>query len=174
MNKDDFYIIRNSITMRQVAEFYGFKLDRKGFMKCPFHGNGSERTPSLQVFPEYRGFQCKGCGQAGDVTKFVQIYENLSPKDSAMVLSERFGVPISENSEIPEEVRQRANKARLERERQIVAEKQKQAEVRQITRLITAYRNIMPAENRMSELYAYCLNKCQYQVYLLEEISRRS
>lgn len=62
----------------------------------------------------------------------------------------------------------KANKARREREKRIASELKKKAEIKHITMLITAYRNIIEEENRMSELYAYCYNKLQYQIYLLE------
>jgi len=65
-----------------------------------------------------------------------------------------------------------ADRAKKEREQRIVAENKKKAELRRITTLITAYRNVMIEENRMSELYAYCYAKCQYQIYLLEVYSR--
>ena len=62
----------------------------------------------------------------------------------------------------------KANKARREREQRVLKERRNKAELGQITSYITAYRNIMQEENRMSELYAYCYNKLQYQLYLLE------
>jgi DNA primase len=62
----------------------------------------------------------------------------------------------------------KANLARKEREQRIVRMGEKKARIRQINTLITAYRNIIEEENRMSDLYAYCYNKMQYQIYLLE------
>lgn len=61
-----------------------------------------------------------------------------------------------------------ADKARREREQRLADELNKKARMSHISNLITAYRSIMEEENRMSDLYAYCLHKCQYQIYLLE------
>ena len=66
-----------------------------------------------------------------------------------------------------------ANKAKREREQRIVEERKKKAELERIATLITAYRNIIYEENRMSELYAYCYNKLQYQLYLLESMAEK-
>jgi DNA primase len=159
MTKEDFYILRNSITMRQVAGYYGFRIDRKGFIKCPFHGNGSERTPSLKIFPEFRGFHCKGCGQGGDVTKFVELYENVTQKEAAILLSQRFNIPISDNSEIPEEVLHRAKQAELERQGKLARQIEIQSELRQIATLIKGYEGIRLTAVPFSEIWCYTQNE---------------
>ena len=41
---------------------------------CPFH---DERTPSFAVNPEEKLYYCFGCGEGGDVFKFVQQTEAL-------------------------------------------------------------------------------------------------
>jgi len=140
MTKEDFYIIRNSITMRQLVAYYNFKLDSKGFIKCPFH---TDKTASMQIFPEYRGFHCKGCGQGGDVVKFTQLYENLSPKESVMMLSKRFGVAISDNSEIPEEVRRKAQQAEWLRQEELVYMVEVKSRLRRLGTLIYGYRQLL-------------------------------
>ena len=44
---------------------------------CPFH---DEKTPSFFVVPEKGFYKCHGCGEGGDIIKFIQEYENLSFK----------------------------------------------------------------------------------------------
>lgn len=171
MTKDDFIILRNSITMMQLVNFYGFKVTRKGknnFIRCPFHGGGSERTPSLIIYEGYRGFYCRGCCQGGDVTKFVEMYENLTQKEAALFLSERFNIPISESGEISLETRQKAIKARQEYEQQIAREEQSKAKLRQISTTMTAYRHIIDSTEPFSDLWCYCTNKLQYETYKQE------
>lgn len=62
----------------------------------------------------------------------------------------------------------KANKARRERERRIASERKKKAELRQIYNYITAYRNIIAESEPLSDIWCYCQNKLQYQLYLLE------
>lgn len=140
MTKEDFQIIRNSIPMRRVAEFYGLKINHKGFIKCPFHGSGAERTPSLQIYDGFRGFYCRGCGTGGDVTKFVELYEGVTQKDAALLLSERFNVPVSDNGEVPEEVYAKAMETVSKINSELIHQSQIRAELRQISTLMHGYR----------------------------------
>ena len=48
-------IIKNAVSMRECAERYGFRLNRAGFMCCPFH---AENAPSLKCYEGNRGFSC--------------------------------------------------------------------------------------------------------------------
>jgi len=132
--------------MRQLVSHYGFKLTKKGlnnFIQCPFHGGGAERTPSMIIYEGYRGFYCRGCCQGGDVVKFTQLYENLSPKESVMLLSERFGVAISDNSEIPEEVRWKAQQAEWLRQQGLVYQQEVKSRLRRLGTLIYGYRQLL-------------------------------
>lgn len=50
-----------------VPALTGREVDRDGKIRCPFHGGGDERTPSLQVYPDGGGWFCFGCNAGGDV-----------------------------------------------------------------------------------------------------------
>ena len=58
---------------------------------CPFH---QEKTPSFTVSAEKGLYYCFGCGEGGDVVRFVERIENLSFSEAIEQLGERFGVPI--------------------------------------------------------------------------------
>lgn len=62
----------------------------------------------------------------------------------------------------------KANKAKREREQRVVKEQQKKAEIRQIQSFVRVYRDIIAEEEPLSDLWCYCQNKLQYQLYLLE------
>ncbi|MGA2924413.1 MAG: bifunctional DNA primase/polymerase [Solirubrobacteraceae bacterium] len=52
----------------------GREINREGYVQCPFHRGGEERTPSLRAFEDpARGWRCfaTGCGAAGDVYTLV-------------------------------------------------------------------------------------------------------
>ncbi|MEO5876876.1 MAG: CHC2 zinc finger domain-containing protein, partial [Streptosporangiaceae bacterium] len=42
---------------------------------CPFH---DEKTPSFNITPSNGLYFCHGCGEGGDVIKFVQQIEHLT------------------------------------------------------------------------------------------------
>lgn len=63
--------IKDSLTMFQVAEYYGFKPDRANFIQCPFHKG--DRTASLKVYSGRGGFHCFGCNAHGSVIDFTML-----------------------------------------------------------------------------------------------------
>ena len=149
----------HSITMHQVAEVYGFHVNRKGFMRCPFHANGSERTPSLKVYQGYRGFHCKACGTGGDVIRFVELLNNLTSKEAMMELVTTFHIPISTDIDVPTDTIERAKQARLEQQNAITLEQQKQADLKQLGTLIQAHERKIEESLPYSNTWCYCQNK---------------
>ncbi|HSD28305.1 MAG TPA: DNA primase, partial [Vicinamibacteria bacterium] len=60
---------------------------------CPFH---QEKTPSFNVRQEPAVFHCFGCGEGGDVFKFLMLRERVSFPEAVETLARRFGVPVPE------------------------------------------------------------------------------
>lgn len=79
--------IKDSVTVRQALESYGFAVNRHGFCLCPFH---SERTPSFKCYPGDRGWYCYGCHNGGDVIKLVMELEKLPFPAAVQALDNRF------------------------------------------------------------------------------------
>lgn len=66
--------IKRSVTMFDVAERYG-KIERGGFILCPLH---NEKTASLKLYDNDRGYYCFGCHKGGDVISFVMDVRGLN------------------------------------------------------------------------------------------------
>lgn len=62
---------------------------------CPFH---NEKTPSFQVTPDRGLWKCFGCGEGGDVIKFVEKIENLSFPEALERLAMRAGITLTRNT----------------------------------------------------------------------------
>ncbi|WP_288291456.1 DNA primase [uncultured Varibaculum sp.] len=58
---------------------------------CPFH---DERTPSFHVRPAQGYYHCFGCGEGGDVIKFVENIHHLSFAEAVQYLADKTGVTL--------------------------------------------------------------------------------
>lgn len=85
-----FDIVRENLTARNVAEYYGLKVNRKGMSCCPFH---DDKTPSMKIDQRY---YCFGCGEKGDAVDYVSKMFGLNPKDAAVKICADFGVSFDE------------------------------------------------------------------------------
>jgi len=59
---------------------------------CPFHPDSS---PSLTISPEKGLFHCFGCGEGGDVFKFLMAIEKIEFPEAVRRLAEEAGVKLS-------------------------------------------------------------------------------
>ncbi|RYG57968.1 DNA primase, partial [bacterium] len=69
-------IRRRADIVEVVSQYVALTPAGNGRMKacCPFH---DEKTPSFNVSRDKGFYKCFGCGEAGDVFKFVQKIENV-------------------------------------------------------------------------------------------------
>lgn len=81
-----FELVKESVTARDVAEFYGLKVNRHGMACCPFH---DDKHPSFKVD---RYYYCFGCGAKGDAIDYVAKLFGLSLMDAALKICHDFGL----------------------------------------------------------------------------------
>ena len=77
---------------------------------CPFH---DERTPSFGIDPVEKLYHCFGCGEGGDVFKFVMETEGLDFQSALESLAERAGVELEAEEEDPRAAKRRDREGRL-------------------------------------------------------------
>ena len=87
MAENVFEAVKQSVSTREAAEFYGIKVRRNGMACCPFH---EDKNPSMKLNEEY--FYCFGCGATGDVIDFTAKFFALSPKEAVEKLAQDFGL----------------------------------------------------------------------------------
>ncbi|MEC3981961.1 DNA primase [Amycolatopsis sp. H20-H5] len=77
-----------------VADYVALRSAGGGSLKglCPFH---NEKTPSFNVRPSHGTFHCFGCGEGGDVIKFVQKIDLISFVESVERLADRVGFRLT-------------------------------------------------------------------------------
>ncbi|MBR4738752.1 MAG: DNA primase [Bacteroidales bacterium] len=67
---------------------------------CPFH---NEKTPSFYVSPSKGIFKCFGCGEAGDVVKFLMKHEHYTYPEALRYLARKYNIEIVEEELTPEQ-----------------------------------------------------------------------
>lgn len=104
------YQIKQSITMRDACEMYGYPVNRSNKAVCPFH---NDKNASMHVYPGSRGFYCFSCGAHGDVIDFVSQLFGLDFQNALRKLNDDFslGLPLGSDRDT-EERRKAAEKAR--------------------------------------------------------------
>lgn len=86
MAENVFEVVKQSVSTREEAAFYGIEVKRNGMACCPFH---EDKNPSMKVDQR---FHCFGCGADGDVMDFTAKLFDLSPKEAAEKLAQDFGL----------------------------------------------------------------------------------
>ena len=84
-------VVQEYVPLRRAGTTY------KGL--CPFHG---ERTPSFTVNRDKGFFHCFGCGQGGDVFKFVELQEGVGFQEAVKRVAARCGITMPEAPSSPE------------------------------------------------------------------------
>ena len=116
-------LVKEAATLSEVIEESGVDVEHRGAAikaRCPFHGAGNERTPSLAIDDEKGVYHCFGCGAHGDVFEFVKEHENVDFRAALCSLAERYGV-VDTAPRAPRSNAERANAWREERLRQALA-----------------------------------------------------
>ena len=113
MAENVFEAVKQSVSTREAAAFYGIEVKRNGMACCPFH---DDKNPSMKVDQR---FHCFGCGADGDVIDFTAKLFDLSPKEAAEKLAQDFGL-IYDSQSLPRRryVRQKTEAQKFREDRQ--------------------------------------------------------
>lgn len=152
--------LKNTYSMKEVAERYGFRPSRAGFIPCPFHQG--DREPSLKIYA--KDFHCHACGAHGDIFTFVEKMEGVAFKEAFQILGGTYEMPSFTSS-----LAVYRAKKRREMKRKHAGREQKKRALNQI--LITVYRSHMERSEPLSDTWCDCYNALQYQLYLQSEMT---
>ena len=83
-----------------VGEYVNLRPASVGSLKglCPFH---DEKSPSFNVRPAQGFYHCFGCGEGGDVFKFLQQLEKLSFSEAVERVAQKIGFQITYEAGAP-------------------------------------------------------------------------
>lgn len=85
--------VKDVVSTKDAASFYGIKINKHNMCLCPFHG---DKHPSMKIDKYY---YCFACGEKGDVINFVSKLHGLSPLDATKQLIRDFNLNISTSPE---------------------------------------------------------------------------
>lgn len=92
-DKNDIYdVISKSVQLKKAGSSY--------IGLCPFH---NEKTPSFSVSPRRGIFKCFGCGEGGDVIRFVMKRDGLSFYDAVVKLADMANITLPKVSDYDKE-----------------------------------------------------------------------
>lgn len=107
-------IIKSSVTITQIVEAYGHKINRAGFIRCPFH---DDKTPSMKIYTATNTYKCfGGCGSYGTVIDFVMQSDQQDTHQAMETIAHRFGLDIWIPGTADEKTRAEAEKIRRKRD----------------------------------------------------------
>ena len=82
-----FELVKQTVSVRDAAEYYGLQVNRSRMCRCPFH---HDRHPSMMLNPAY--FCCFSCGATGDVIDLVARLFGLRSYEAVQKLVQDFGI----------------------------------------------------------------------------------
>ena len=164
--------IKDLLSMQTVLERYGFQLNERSFMRCPFH---EEKTASFRVYDNGKRFKCFGCGESGSVIDFTMKLFGISFSQAVLRLNEDFGLGLTDQKPDLRKRRELAVKmaenARRKREREAYLEQL----VKEHRRLWQDYLNQRPATpaEPLRPAFVQALHRLEYVRYLLSDGSEQ-
>lgn len=154
--------IKNTYSMRDIVERYGFHPNRAGFISCPFHQG--DRTPSLKVYE--KDYHCHACGANGDIFTFVQEIEGVSFKEAFLSL----GGTYRPCSRIASQMRR--EQIKREREEQREAERERTAwkwsRLGEVCRTLRMLDRLIPGMEPYSEVWEAAVSLRERNRYYYE------
>ena len=163
------------VNMTDILNIYGFEMDRKNTMVCPFH---SEKTGSFKLYQNNKKWKCLGCGVGGNVIDFVIQYFHIDFKQSLFRINNDFNLNLYKNTysntELTEIRQKQAQLKEKQKNDKLQAEKENALYWRIWSDWIECdmnFREFAPKnENEeLNSLFVESLHKKEYLSYLINE-----
>ena len=152
--------IKESLTMQQVAEHFGFKVNRSGFILSPF---GNEKTPSCKLYRNsYYDFSAT---VGGDLIQFTAAINGSNNWEACQYLIEAFSLPysLSGNIDNQEQIHRREQERRKREEKEQRFKEAWLAEVDDLKKWEELYRRAIEEKifSPLSEMQNFVVSELQ-------------
>lgn len=154
--------LKRSISMREIVEQYGIKVNNHGFCCCPFH---KEKTASMKIYKD--SYNCFGCGANGDIFSFVMRMEHCDFKTAFKSL----GGTYKDQSDYQHQMFNYRMQKRKETEQMRI--QRKAEEKRQILEEIELQKLFVKLFPVFDDDWCSSMNRLEYLFYRLELLTEK-
>lgn len=154
--------IKQSVSMREVTERYGYHPNRAGFISCPFH---KEKTASMKIYKD--SYNCFGCGANGDVFSFVMGMDNCDFKTAFKTLG---GTYKQQNDYQRKLSNYRFEKAKEKRKREEIRSKKEKSQLLRDIDILKLCKQLYPP---FSDEWCDAVNQLEVKLYRLSYLTER-
>jgi DNA primase len=156
--------LKQSVSMRELVEQYGYHPNRAGFISCPFHYG--DRSPSMKIYP--KDYHCHACGANGDIFSFVMGMEHCDFKTAF----ERLGGTYQhhENEYQRKKYLYQLEKRKENERRKAMQKEQLKADTLEDIKYQKLFKQLSPV---FSDDWCEAVNKLEYDFYVLNELTKR-
>lgn len=146
--------IKAQTSMFDLLPRYGIE-HRRGMVSCPLH---TDNHPSMKIYKD--GYKCFSCQAHGDVFDFVQMMEGVGFREAFRVLG-------GTEEESFSGYRARLRRQAMQEEKREEAERLKREQKLNFM-AIDACRNLIEEAEPFSDVWCYCINRLQLEIYKME------
>ena len=125
--------VKRQLNIRQVVEFYGFKVNRANQFICPFH---NDHKPSASIKNDY--FNCFVCGAGGDLITFTAKLHGLSNINACKKLDQDFHLGLSQQPMLHID-RLKADRERAKRQAELKRQREEEELIQHIGNVLADY-----------------------------------
>ena len=155
--------IKQSVSMQEIVERYGIRIDRKGFCCCPFH---KEKTGSMKIYKS--SYNCFGCGANGDIFSFVMGMEHCDFKNAYKALGGSYKQQTDRQRNLYQYHLQKRKEKEIKRQQRLIHEKREMIEEVKMQKL---FKKLSPV---FSDDWCEAVNRLEYLYYRLELLTEET
>lgn len=155
--------IKKSVSMQEIVERYGIRINRKGFCCCPFH---KEKTGSMKIYKS--SYNCFGCGANGDVFSFVMGMEHCDFKTAYKALGGSYKAESDHQRNLYQYHLQKRKEKEIKRQQRLIHEKREMIEEVKMQKL---FKKLSPV---FSDDWCEAVNRLEYLYYRLELLTEET
>lgn len=153
--------IKQTTSMLEVVERYGFRPNRAGFISCPFHHG--DRTPSMKIYK--KDYHCHACGANGDIFSFVMGMEHCDFKTAYKALGGAYKQQTDYQRNLQAYHLQKRKEKEIKRQEKLKKEKE------EVIKSINENQLVVKLSEVFSDDWCEATNKLEHLYYRLEVLT---